>query len=171
MPAAAVAAAAARAIPWAVRLLRGAYKMGPTVGRAAGLGVRGLNYAKAHPFKSAMTVGSHAMGGLFTAQMASSLFGGDGDGEDAESMRDFYLEKIRHDEAPMAREEAREWMMEGALGDMRTAPYHNPNAESDAREAALSELVQRNAVRLAGASQTQSGRPDIMELAMRMGYK
>ena len=161
----------ASAIPWAGRLLLGALKFGPRTGKAVKMGLKGLNYARAHPIKSAMTVGGHAMGGLFTAQMASSLFGGDGDGEDAESMRDFYLEKIRHDEAPMAREEAREWMMEGALGDMRTAPYHNPNAESDAREAALSELVQRNAVRLAGASQTQSGRPDIMELAMRMGYK
>lgn len=162
---------AASAIPWAARLLQGALKIGPRTGKAVKMGIKGLNFAKAHPIKSALAVGSHGMGALWTAQMARDLLGGGGDGEDAESMRDFYLEKIRHDEAPMAREEAREWMMEGAMEGGRSAPYYNPNAEGDAREAALSELVQRNAVKLAGASQTQSGRPDIMELAMRMGYK
>lgn len=155
------------AIPWAARLLTAALKVGPRVGKAAKMGIKGLNYAKAHPFKTAGIAAGHGMTGLFAADMIGNLFG-DGGGPEADQMKDFYLDQMDHEGRQIGRQETQEWMLNGMMDGMRSAPYQQSDAE--AREAALQELVQKHAVRLGGVAQTRSSRPDLMEMAMRMGY-
>jgi hypothetical protein len=158
---------AGAAIPWAARLLTSALKVGPRVGKAAKMGIKGLNYAKAHPFRTAASAGGWGLSGLGTVGMVDSLFGGGG-GPEADQMKDFYLDQMDHEGRQIGRQETQEWMLNGMMDGMRSAPYQQSDGE--AREAALEELVQKHAVRLGGVAQTKSSRPDLMEMAMRMGY-